>query len=300
MSGADRVEFLHKYCTQEVRVEPGRGVYGCILTIKGAMLGDLWVLVRDDDMLVVTPPAATEGLFKHLSRYALFDKVDLTDVSSERVVISVWGPTAQAALAAIGAPSPSGDAQLDHCTAQWEGSELVVARNDFAGLPGWDLIVLREGAVTLLNALADADAKPVCDAVVEQLRVEAGVPLYGSDLGESTIPLEAGLEERAISFDKGCYMGQEVIARISHRGRPARHLCGLRFPAGTLADSVSLPVPLLVGDKEVGQLTSCVHSPRLDALVGLATVRRKHVEPGTELQAGNQGPLGTVCELPFG
>ncbi len=299
VTGADRLEFLHKYCTQEVRVEPGQGVYGCVLTIKGAMLGDLWVFVREDDLLIVTPPAATAGLFKHLSRYALFDKVSLDDVSSERLLISVWGPKARTALDALGVPSPAGDAQLMHCTGEWEGGELLVARNDFAGLPGWDLIAPSEQAVSLLDALSNASARPVSDAVVEQLRVEAGVPLFGSDLGESTIPLEAGLGDRAISFDKGCYMGQEVIARISHRGRPARHLCGVRFPAATEAKSLPLPMPLLVGEKEVGQLTSCVHSPRLDALIGLATIRRKHVEPGTELKAGSQGPLATVCELPF-
>jgi folate-binding protein YgfZ len=292
--GAGRVEFLHKYCTQEVRLEPGRGAYGCVLTVKGATVGDLWVFIRDEDLLMVTAPAAAAGVAKHLGRYALFDTVSLDDVSDDLSLASVWGPKAGAVVADVLGVEIA-DA-LAHSTVDWQGGEVVVARNDFADVPGYDLIAARGQSAELHAALAAAGAPQVSEEAVEQVRVEAGTPLFGADLTDSTIPIELGLTERAISFDKGCYMGQEVIARVTHRGRVNRHLRGLRLAADA---PVETPAPLHVGSKKVGSLTSCVRSPRVGAVVGLGLVHRKHMEAGTELTLGEGGPVAIVCDLPL-
>lgn len=296
-TGEGRLEFLHKYTTQEVRVDPGRGAYACCLTVKGAMKGDLWVYVRSDDLLVVTTAAAAAGLFKHLGRYALFDKVTMTDLAEESTLRSVWGPRAGAAIASLVGADLTDLAHLEHRTLEHGGHELVVARNDLADTPGWDLILPLAAAAPFEAALLDAGAVRVDEEAIAQVRIEAGIPLFGADMGEATIPIEAGLEARAINYDKGCYIGQEVIARIHHRGRVNRHLLGFRIDA----DQVETPSALIAGEKEAGQLTSVVHSPRLGgALIGIGIIHRKYMEPGTELRVGDaDGPLATVCSLPF-
>lgn len=294
LSGGDPVEFLHKYVTQEVRRRPGQGAYGCVLTLKGGLVCDAWLLVGEGEVLALLPPGASEPARAHLRKYALLARVKLEPTA--QVVVSVWGPAAAARCAAVLGSLPPLDEELDHAPVEVDGAPLRVVRDGAFGAPGYDLLVPAERAPALLDALVAAGARPVGAEAIEQVRVEAGVPLFGVDMDESTIPIEAGLEARAISYTKGCYLGQEVIARIAHRGRVNRHLRGLRF-----VGECDVPAPLFLGEKEVGQLTSLVRSPRLGgAALGLGLVHRKGLEPGAALRVGGpEGPAVEPCELPL-
>jgi len=257
------------------------------------MISDLWGYVREDDLLVVVPPTAAAAVFKHLGKFALFDKVSMDDVSGDLALLSIWGPQAGAALAAALGQEPPGE-PLSNTTSRVSGHELVVARNDLVDLPGWDLIVQRAGFDAIGEALVSAGATLVSADAVEQVRVEAGLPWFGVDMDEKTIPVEAGLKERAISYDKGCYLGQEVIVRIEHRGKVNRVLVGFRIEGD---EPVVVPARVFRDDKEVGEITSCVRSPRLGT-IGLGILHKKHHD-ATLIVEPPDGRAATVCALPF-
>ncbi len=299
VTGDTRLQFLHNYLTQEVRLEPGQGAYACAITVKGGMVSDVWVLVREEDVLAIVPPAGARALGQHLAKYALLARVTLEDLDGELALVSVVGPGSGGAVkAALGVDAlPEG--ALAHATIPWRGGRVVVARGEpLLGAPQWDLLLPRERLVAACDALTGAGVAPVGEEAVRAARVEAGTPLFGVDLDERTIPLEAGLGERAVSYTKGCYVGQEVIARATHRGRVNRHLRGLLLTGS--AEPVPTPAPLFLGEKEVGRLTTCARSSRLGAPAGLGLVHRK-AEPGARVHVGAPGAELTaeVRELPW-
>ncbi|MCO5171610.1 MAG: aminomethyl transferase family protein [Planctomycetes bacterium] len=292
-SGPSRLSFLHKYCTQDVKdLAPGAGAYGCCLTVKGGMVADLRALAREDDALVLVPPAARAALPQHLAKYALFDKVTIAP-ADDLTLLGLHGPRAAEVAGAVLGPTPEGG-PWSHAARAWSGHAVQVALAPLGALPGLHLVVPRDAAPGLADALVAAGARPVGSAALEQVRVEEGVPLFGVDLDERTIPIEAGLEAQGISFTKGCYIGQEVIARIAHRGHVNRTLAAVRLAAPPAAAQA----PLLRDGKEVGAVTTWARSPRAGALVGLALLHRKHADPGTTLEAGPGGPAATVIALP--
>lgn len=297
-AGEDRLRFLNKYCTQDVKgLAPGAGAYACCLTVKGGMVADLRVTAREEDALVLVAPAAREALPRHLARYALFDEVAITP-AADLALLRLRGPRAAEVAAGVLGSAPAGP-EHTHVSCAWSGgagsdAQVVVVVAPLGALPGLDLIVTAAAAPALADALVTAGATPVGSDALEQVRVEEGVPLFGVDLDERTIPLEAGLEARAISFSKGCYIGQEVIARVAHRGHVNRTLAAVRLDAPGAA-----PLPLLKEGKEVGQATSVARSPRAGGWVGLGLLHRKHAPPGTVLQAGADGPTATVLALPI-
>ncbi|RMG16894.1 MAG: aminomethyl transferase family protein [Planctomycetota bacterium] len=294
--GAGRVSFLHKYCTQEVRRAPGEGAYGCVLTVKGGLLGDLTVYLREDDLLALCPEAAAEGIYRHLGKYALFDDVRMEDLSAEWAVRGLWGPGARELLAAFFAEEPPAVPYAHRTHVRSEGA-VVLARNDAFGLIGWDLIGPREVVAACEEALCAAGARRVGPEAVNVVRVEEGVPLYGVDLDAKTLPLEAGLVEKAVSYEKGCYLGQEVVARATHRGRVNRHLRGVVLEA---AVEVPAPVRAEGEEKELGRITSAARSPRRGgAPVGMGLLHRKVAAEGTRVRVGPEEVPGVVCSLPF-
>ncbi|MBL4846982.1 MAG: hypothetical protein JKY65_15795 [Planctomycetes bacterium] len=293
LGGEKRVDFLHGYITQEVRREPGQGAYGCLLTVKGGLVADVWTLLRQEDLLLLSAPAAGPGVIKHLKRYALLARVSVDDLSESHAVFSLIGPQSADRARLLCSDLPEGD--LEHRTFEHAGASLTLVRNDWLGVEGYDVIVPIASGEALASELIAAGATRVGRAAITARRVTAGIPIYGVDMHEKTLPLEAGLEERAISYDKGCYTGQEVIVRIKHRGKINRHLRGLRLSA---APPDALPVALYAeGGKEVSALTSVALTP--DGARGLALIHRKY-PPGTTLYLGAVGgPQVEVCELPF-
>ncbi len=325
LSGSGAVEFLNGQVTNELTdLRPGEGRYAAFLTNKGKMLGDLRILAIGPDpdgppseLLLDTERVALQALFDMIRRYKVGYEVELHKRTLECGLLSLIGPEADAfvtdPIRAIWGPKRTLDTEpirgrkSTHAT---EGSptgadalspiEHAHAPAEIGGAPV-RLIVTADGVDVLFEAiyidavraaLIDAGAHPVSEAAAEIVRVERGWPRYGVDIDESTIPQEAGLNERAVSFTKGCYVGQETVARLYYRGKPNRHLRGLRLSAPAESGD-----ELRLGERTVGHLGSVVHSPRLGT-IGLALVRRE-AKPGDTLTVGEHGAPAELRDLPF-
>ena len=179
---------------------------------------------------------------------------------------------------------------------EWEGTPAIVARAGDTGEPGFDLFVARERVSALIAALAAAGAAEADAATADTIRIESGIPLFHRDMDETTIPLEANLESRAISFSKGCYVGQEVVIRVLHRGhgRVARKLVGMLVDSGDVPASGTT---IRSGDREIGAVTSSTWSPALQRPIALGYVLRDFVEPGTKVTIGETA--AEVTAVPF-
>jgi folate-binding protein YgfZ len=303
--GKDPVRMLHGLVTNDLLKAPaGRGVYAAMLTPKGRMIADLRAFRREDgEVLVSVAAEAREGVRDHLRKMVPPMFARWEDVTDSVAEIGIYGPRSGEALGAVfvGAALPVDEDAF--AETEVEGVRVLVAATREAGLEeGFDLFVDAEAAPALWQALR-AHAPAVGFGALETLRVEAGRPRYGTDLTEETIPTEAyqsaGLMERAISFSKGCYTGQEVVVRIAHRGHVNRHLRGLLLGD---APPPAMRTPLFdpASGKEVGWTTSAAYSPRLAQTVALGYVRRT-VEPGGTVRVGAaDGAEATVAELPFG
>ena len=281
LTGAEAKSFLHGQVTNDVEaLEPGRGCYAAFLTHKGKMLGDLRILDVGDELLLDTERVALQELFNMIRRHKLGRDVELHKRTLELAELSLVGPDARRVAGGEGL----GTAEHDSVRGPLG---LLVATD-----AGVDVFCPAERAGEVRDALVAAGAVLVPEEAAEVVRVESGRPRYGLDLDESVIPQEAGLNDRAVSFTKGCYVGQETVARLHYRGKPNRHLRGLRLsaPAETGA-------PLRLGEREVGRLGSSVVSPALGP-IGLALVRRE-AAPGDRLDVGDGAATAEVAELPF-
>jgi tRNA-modifying protein YgfZ len=306
LTGTDAGEFLNGQVTNDVlALSPGEGCYAAFLTHKGKMLGDLRVLAvghepqmpADEpetpaaegpwELLLDTERCALQALFDMIRRFKVGYQVELHKRTLESTLFSLIGPGVDEVIerAANGAPRPG---EHNHLTARIDGTLVRLVRIN----AGIDVLCDAAGAPRVVEGLRDAGAEPVGEAAAEIVRVEHGRPRYGIDMDDTTIPQEAGLNERAVSFTKGCYVGQETVARLHYRGKPNRLLRGLLFsepvPAGTV---------LRLGEREVGRVTSSVLSPRLGP-IGLA-LTRVQASPGTVLSVGEHDTRATVVELPF-
>jgi folate-binding protein YgfZ len=288
LTGAGAGEFLNGQVTNDVEaLEPGTGCYAAFLTHKGKMLGDLRVLDTGpptQELLLDTERAALQDLFDMIRRYKVGFDVELHKRTVQRGLLSLIGPRAREIAGATDLP----ETEHAHRAGEIAGRRVRLIATD----AGVDVLTLAEDTGTVARALTEGGARPVAEQDAEIVRVERGRPRYGVDLDDSTIPQEAGLNERAVSFTKGCYVGQETVARLFYRGKPNRHLRGLRLSApATTGDELRL------GEKVVGRLGSAVVSPRLGPLA-LALVRRE-AEPGATVTIGDGGTTATVVELPF-
>jgi tRNA-modifying protein YgfZ len=285
LAGREAKSFLQGQVSNDVEsLTPGTGCYAAFLTPKGKMLGDVRILDTGDELLLDTERVALQGLFNMIRRFSIGYDVQLDKRTVERGLLSLLGPEA---------PATSGLEQLAdapehaHLAAEVGGVALRAIRTDV----GIDLICAAEETASLQTALQHAGALSVEEAVVECLRVEHGRPRYGIDLDESVIPQEAGLNERAVSFTKGCYVGQETVARLHYRGKPNRHLRGLRLSGTARAGD-----PVRHGGREVGHIGSVADSPRF-GWIALALVRRE--APVGSTVAVGESTTAEVVELPL-
>jgi tRNA-modifying protein YgfZ len=289
LRGADAIEFLNGQVTNELAdLRPGQGRYAAFLTHKGKMLGDLRVLAVDGgdqqlELLLDTERVALQSLFDMIRRYKVGYRVELHKRTLERGLLSVMGPRAASALAV-----ELGETEYDSAAVEIDDVAALAIRTDL----GVDLMCAAEDSERLAAALRARGIEPVQEGSAECLRVERGRPRYGLDLDETVIPQEAGLNERAVSFTKGCYVGQETVARLFYKGKPNRHLRGL-----LLSGAAPSGAELRLGERVVGRLGSVASSPLLGP-IALALVRRE-ATPGTLLEVGEQGVRGELVELPF-
>ena len=284
LTGDDRREFLQGQISQDVEtLEPGHGRYAALLTHKGKMLSDLRVLDLGDELLLSCERAGLQEIFNMIRRYKLGSDVELHKRTLEMGELSLIGPDARAVAGA----EALGPDEHDNVRARIGEHDVILVATDL----GVDVFCAAEVTEGVRGALLAAGAVEVGEAAAELVRVESGRPRYGVDLDDNVIPQEAGLNERAVSFTKGCYVGQETVARLFYRGKPNRHLRGLKLSA-----EVAPGTPLLLGEKEVGRLTSVAVSP-VHGPIGLALVRRQ-AEPGSTIAAGEDA-TAAVVELPF-
>ena len=280
MSGNDRASFLHALLTNDIAALPmGRGVYAAYLTPQGRMISDMRVIETGNRMLLNVARAIAGPLAERFDKLIFSEDVQPRDATAELAIVGVHGPSAARMIhQATGTSVADVVDQYDNVTTE----SMTVVRDDSLGLPGYDLYV-PAGDVTAIRAkLVDAGAVVASGETAETLRIEAGRPKFGVDMNTDTIPLEAGLEDRAISFTKGCYVGQEVIIRVMHRGhgRVARRLMSIVLSNDTVPSRGEV---IHAGDRAVGEITSAAASPRHGAPLALGYVQRDFALPGTTL-----------------
>lgn len=284
-TGADAKAFLQGQVTNDVEaLAPGGGCYAALLSPKGKMLGDLRILDTGAELLLDTERSALQAIFNVLHRARVGFDAELHKRTLQRGLLSLVGPEARRTAGPAAEALP--EAEHANAAAEVDGIGALLVVTDL----GIDLLCDAEDTEALAAALAARGAVPVPEEAVETLRVEHGRPRYGVDLDDATIPQEAGLNERAVSFTKGCYPGQETVARLFYKGKPNRHLRGLR-----LSEPVASGAELTLDGKPVGRLGSVARSPELGP-IGLALVRRE-AEPGSVVHAGSAH--AEVVELPF-
>ena len=301
VSGTERASYLQGLLTNDiVALKAGQGCYTAYLTAQGRMIADLHAYELGDVLLLTLAGGVKDAVMAKLDQFIFSEDVQLGDVSGTFAQMAIVGPAAAAAVASIvgGVPEAQLRAMPEHGNArgEWAGGASIVARIDEPGEPGFDLFVEHAQAGALKAALLAGGAVELDEATAEAVRIESGMPLFGRDMDEETIPLEAGIESRAISFTKGCYVGQEVIIRVLHRGhgRVARKLIGLTVDGDRAPDDGAV---IRSGDREIGHVTSAAISPALQRPIALAYLHRDFLEPGTSVTAGDQ--TATVTALPF-
>ena len=292
------------------------------------MIADVQVLNLGEELLLDVHFTVTAILIDRLREFVFTEDVILDDRTSRWAAVGVHGPESARVVSEVVRPdvgdsgpvSPvdlvalGGQPEYRHSVGRFEGVPVVTARSDEIGEVGFTLYADDSVRLALGAALARAGAMEIDAATFDLLRVEAGRPAFPADMNQETIPLEAGIEDRAISMTKGCYVGQEVIIRILHRGhgRVARRLVGLSFDSDAEPPAVGATLttrrragdarsPIGVGGQQVGRITSSVRSPTLDRPIALGYVRRELAEPGTELVATDvdRQLFGVVTSLPF-
>jgi folate-binding protein YgfZ len=285
LKGSEAAEYLQGQLTNDVEaLAPGEGCYAALLDRKGHMQADMRVLrLADDEIWIDTEPEALDAARRHLEMYKIGREVTLEDVSEERSILSLIGPRSAELAGSPALPEHSSE------PASIEGLECIAVGTAF----GVDLISAAGDSERLRAALAAAGAPEVGPDAVEILRIEAGTPRFGSEMDRATMPAEAGIVAAAVNFEKGCYIGQETVARLHYKGKPNRRLRGLRLSAPAQPGAA-----LSLAEKEVGRLggscVSPVHGP-----IALAIVRRE-AEAGSELRVGEDGVTARVVDLPFG
>ncbi len=297
LTGADRVSFLHGMVTQDVKGLPEQGVgYAALLTSKGAMVTDARLWRRSEDLVIETEPGLSAKAAEFLNRYLISEDAELHPATDSLALLSVMGPRALEVLAAsVGGPMAVSGKRFE--VLRIGETEVLATAPQQLAAPGVDLLLPRTGLETVYRKLLEVGAPlglvSAGFSTFEVLRVEAGLPRFGQDMGETTIPLEANLE-RAISYNKGCYIGQEVVARATFRGQMGRKLTGLLLDVDAVAGA-----ELFREGKKVGWVTSVVHSPARGQTVALGYVHRTALDPGTVLTLESPAGKATVTPLPF-
>src|SRR5262245_58557073 len=299
LSGRDRASYLQGLLTNDIAaLEPGHGCYAAYLTPQGRMIADLYVYELGDAMLVTVPRAQRQEVLEKFEQFIFSEDVRLGDATDSFSTVAIVGPAAAAVLKQVSIDEMDFAEMLEDGVRRgtWTGQPVIVARVTDTGESGYDVYVETVHAPAFRQALDGAHVPFLDPHLAEVLRVEAGIPKFGSDMTADTIPLEAGIESRAISFSKGCYVGQEVIIRVLHRGhgRVARKLAGLTIES---ADAPAAGATVTVDARDVGKVTSAVHSPALKTSIALAYMHRDFLTVGTAVSVN--GHAARVVELPF-
>jgi tRNA-modifying protein YgfZ len=300
VSGSDRGEYLQGLLTNDiVGLKSGTGCYAAYLTPQGRMISDLYVYELGDVMLLALPRPQKDVVLAKLDQLVFSEDVQLGDVTETFLATAIVGPSAAATLADIlGLAADDLRTMPEHGNRRtaFEDRPVILTRTSDTGVMGFDVYVESAKADVFRTALVNNGVHNLDPETAEIIRIEAGIPKFNHDMDEDTIPLEAGIESRAISFSKGCYVGQEVIIRVLHRGhgRVARKLVGLVIEGEA---SPSIGARVTNNGREIGNVTSAAISPTLKKPIALAYVHRDFLAERTAVMVDGVGAL--VERLPF-
>ena len=304
ITGSDGQRFINGQVTNNVKdLKVGQGCYAALVTAKGKLQSDLFVYRLRDELLLDFEPGLTAAVMERLERFVIADDVQVVDVSALYGMFTVQGPRSAEVTRAAGLEAPS--APLTWTSLADETTGEVYCMNNARGtVAGFDVFVPAAQVDAMKERLIEAARKVEGGAssmeALEVARIEAGIPRFGVDMDETNLASEAGIEARAISYNKGCYIGQEVISRIRAFGQVSKSLRGLRLPV-EMAELPQKGQKLFWEGKEVGYVTSACRSLALQANIALGYVRREHNAAGTEIMLGGADSSwkAVVCDLPF-
>jgi glycine cleavage system T protein len=305
LKGKDRTDFLHGMVTNDIKkLTPGNGLYAVFTNDKAKMLSDGRIYCLADGLWIDLEPEVTGKIQKHLDKYTLVSDVTIENLTEAFGLLSIYGPSSHGIITQmIGSEPPTKD--YSTMTFSLDGVQTFAARNEITGEAGYDLCIPIDRMAPTWNRLIGMGGpyglRPVGLDALDSLRIEAGIPRYGIDMDESNFPMEAGLEKRAISYTKGCYIGQETIARADAQGRMNRKLMGLELTAKTVpAKGLPIRAPSTISgtpDRVIGTVTSAVESPTLGRVIAMGYLHRDFAEPGNEVMI--EGTPAKVVSLPF-
>ncbi len=306
LTGGDRQRFLNGQVTNNLKdLKPGHGCYAALVTAKGRMQSDLNIYCLGEELLLDFEPGLSAGIAERFEKFIIADDVQIVDVTSHYGLLTVQGPKAAAVLdkLALGLMLPDQPLHFSKVSDATLG-DIYCMKHSRGAATGFDLFVptaaLAAVSDKLIAAARELGGRACGWQALEMIRIEAGIPRFGSDMDETNLPPEAGIEARAISYSKGCYIGQEVIARIRTYGQVAKSLRGLVLP-DDLGELPARGEKLFHEGKEVGFVTSALASPTFKKNIALAYVRREHNEAGTvlHLKRGDREFPAKVVSLPF-
>jgi folate-binding protein YgfZ len=299
VSGTEAAQFLNGLITNDIKtLEDNSWMMAAFPNVQGRLIAAARILHQHNSYLFDTEAATSERVYQNLERFTLAGDFRIRDLTNETVLLSVQGARAAEIVAATLNQEASRTEHGRIARVEWKGESVMLIRATHTAEDGFDVFVDAGRARELWETLMENGARPVGFDAQERLRVEAGIPRYGVDMDESRIVLEAGLDE-AVSYTKGCYVGQEIIARIHWRGHVAKRLAGI-----TLDDAGEIEVGDTVrasDGREIGHITSRVVSFKLNKTVALAYVKYDYLAPGTEVEivGGDTAHGARIVELPF-
>ena len=308
VSGSEAVQFLNGLITNDMKtLAENRWMPAAFPNVQGRLIASVRVVRKPDDatgkkpipvILIDTEPATAGAVLKTIERFTLAGDFHVVDLTKHTTLLSLQGKRATGVLASVLGEAAEAIPVYGAAEIEWQQESLTVLRASHTAEDGFDIITSAHNVPPLWKAFVNAGARPVGHNALNRLRIEAGVPQYGIDMDETNVVTETGLDE-AVSYSKGCYIGQEIIARIRYRGHVAKRLVGIIFDRARKIDEYAIITS--TGDKEIGRITSHTLSPHLGCTVALGYVKYDYLEPDTEVRVtSSQGNLqATVAELPF-
>ncbi|HEY1184815.1 MAG: glycine cleavage T C-terminal barrel domain-containing protein [Bryobacteraceae bacterium] len=285
--GRDRARLLHNLTSNEVKkLAAGSGCYAFLLSPQGRIQADLTLLAFDDRILLDTEPELREKIAQHIRRYIVADQVELEDVTAATCAIALEGPESALVLEKAGGAAPSDD----YRHLRWrDAGDITIARISLTGQPGFRVYAAAGAADEIIHRFVAAGAQPATGEDARLVRLENGRPRYGEDIRDTSLPQETG-QMHAVSFSKGCYIGQEIVERIRAQGHVNRKLVQLRLDSAAPA---AAGARLTADGAEAGEITSSVYSPAQGCAIALAYVRSLYAAPGQALAAGDMAAVVT-------
>ncbi len=300
LTGEDRASFLHRLISNDVEnLSVGDGNYATLLTHRGKIIADINVYNLEESIYLITAPQAIDSLFTELDKYIIADDVELKKVTDVGI-IGVVGPKASELVESVlNTENLDSLTEYGSVSVEFNTDRILCIRSDFFGGMGFQIITSSGNLEELWNSLTSnrSNVTPFGYQTQESLRIEAGTPLYSKELTDSVIPLEAELDY-AIDFEKGCYIGQEIVARMKYRGHPNRLLRGIEIKSESL---IPENTKIYDADKEIGWVTSSTYSPSLEKQIALGYVRMAYTDQGcvVQLEVSDGHITGTIAVLPF-